>query len=58
MNDFRFNSLPQITFRLDKIVTRLQIHPEQRAVAKLTAEPQRSFRRDRPLAVEYRRNAA
>ncbi len=51
--DFRINSLAQITFGLDEIVTRLQIHPELRAVAKVSAQPQCSLRCDRPLAIEY-----
>jgi len=39
MYNFRINSLAQITFGLYEIVTHLQIHPELRAVAKVTAEP-------------------
>ncbi len=51
--DFRIDSLTQISFSLDEIVTCLQIHPELRAVAKVSAQPQCSLRCDRPLAIEY-----
>ena len=54
--DFRLYALSQLLFRDEQVVTRLQVHPKLRAVAKISREPERCIRTDRPLPIQNRRD--